>query len=384
MTAPRVFFHVQNLLGSGHLARAAILARALAEAGFEVDLVSGGMPVANIPTGTARLIQLPPMRATDSSFATLVDAGGDPIDDAWRAHRRERLLELWAKARPQVLVTELFPFGRRALEFELLPLLEAAKAQNPRPLILCSLRDVLTRKPDPRKRQAMAERVRAYYDRVLVHGDPGLIALDASFPEAPAIADLLAYTGYVGAPAGPEPPPGDGEDEVIVSAGGGAVGERLLETALAARPLSQQGDCRWRLLAGGRHDSDRLAQLQKAAGGDGEKVVIEPARTDFTGLLARCRVSVSQAGYNTVMDLLGARARAVLVPFAAGAETEQSDRAAALAAAGWAQLVGEATLDPPGLAQAIDRAAAAPRPATGDLRRDGAGETVRLIGEWLG
>jgi predicted glycosyltransferase len=40
-------------------------------------------------------------------------------------------------------VIELFPFGRRQMRFELLPLLEAARARSPRPWIISSVRDVL-------------------------------------------------------------------------------------------------------------------------------------------------------------------------------------------------------------------------------------------------
>jgi predicted glycosyltransferase len=40
-----VFFYVQNLLGIGHLRRAAVLAKAMAEAGLTVDFVAGGFPV---------------------------------------------------------------------------------------------------------------------------------------------------------------------------------------------------------------------------------------------------------------------------------------------------------------------------------------------------
>ena len=36
----RVFFHVQHLLGIGHIRRAAVLARTLAASGFDVLLVS--------------------------------------------------------------------------------------------------------------------------------------------------------------------------------------------------------------------------------------------------------------------------------------------------------------------------------------------------------
>ena len=44
----RVLFHVQYLLGIGHLRRAATLARALADGGFDVLLVSGGAPVPGV------------------------------------------------------------------------------------------------------------------------------------------------------------------------------------------------------------------------------------------------------------------------------------------------------------------------------------------------
>ena len=46
-----------------------------------------------------------------------------------------------------------------------------------------------------------------------------------------------------------------------------------------------------------------------------------------SSLLAGAGVSISQAGYNTLMEVVQARARAVAVPFAGGNETEQTLRA---------------------------------------------------------
>ena len=60
--APRVLFYVQHLLGIGHLKRAALICRALAAAGLDTTLVSGGMPVPGLDIGGARLHQLPPLR----------------------------------------------------------------------------------------------------------------------------------------------------------------------------------------------------------------------------------------------------------------------------------------------------------------------------------
>jgi predicted glycosyltransferase len=327
-------------------------------------------------------VQLPPTRATDESFRTLLDESGSPVDDAWRDRRRALLLARFDTFRPDVVITELFPLGRRVLGFELLPLLEAAHRRSPRPLVLSSVRDVLAPKSDPRKTEEMIARVHGAYDHVLVHGDPALLPLSASFPEQ-RIADRVVYTGYVTAPAASASADGMGDDgvgEVIISVGGGAVGARLLEAAMAAKPLSAARDRTWRFLLGGNLPADARDRLRARTG---PGIVVEPARDDFGGLLAHCHVSVSQGGYNTVMDILESRARAVLVPFAGGGETEQSVRADALARRGWAIVCPEAELAPATLAAAIDRAARLECPDASALRRDGANETVRLISEWI-
>ena len=117
----KVFLYVQHLLGIGHLQRAATLAQALRAAGFEVTLASGGKPVAGIP-----VLQLPPA-SSDAAFKQLLDENGAPVDDAWKARRRDALLEAFRQAAPDALLIELFPFGRRQMRFELLPLLGMAK-----------------------------------------------------------------------------------------------------------------------------------------------------------------------------------------------------------------------------------------------------------------
>jgi len=379
VTGPRVFLYVQHLLGSGHFQRAALIAAALGEAGAEVDLVTGGAPAAHADWGRARLVALPEARSADLDFSGLVRADGTPVDDAWKAARQAALLGAFAASRADAVVTELYPFGRGMLRFELEPLIAAARAARPRPAILCSVRDVLTRKQDPRKRAAMVARAQADYDRVLVHGDPRLIAFTEALPEAAALGERIVYTGYVVKPA-PPARGSEGAGEVIVSAGGGAVGTALLRTALAARPLSAARDRTWRLLCGAAMPAAEAAALRAAAP---TGVIVEPARPDFPALLARCHVSVSQAGYNTAMDILSAGARAVLIPFAAGVETEQADRAAALARRGWAQVVPEAALQAPDaaprLAAAIDAAAVVGRPDPGAVARDGAARSAALI-----
>lgn len=384
----RAFIYVQHLLGIGHLKRAATLAHALADEGLEVTLASGGPPV----PGTAsememrgvRLVQLPPASAADLGFKILVDGDGREIDEQWKRRRSEALLAAWRAADPQVLVLELFPFGRRQMRFELLPLLAAAAGAARRPAIVCSVRDVLGGRKSPQRQQETLGLIERYFDSVLVHADPAVIGFERSFPLAARLTRKIQYTGYVvdvSGRAGTENPAGKGE--VIVSAGGGAVGAGLLETAIRARPLTTLRSRTWRVLAGSNLQETSFSALTRLAAEIGEgRVVVERARSDFTTLLANCELSVSQAGYNTLMEILQARARAVAVPFAGGHETEQTLRARCFAERGLLELVEESALAPERLAAAIDRAARKPPPAPGAIDLEGARCSAALIARW--
>ncbi len=385
MTAKRVLLYVQHLLGIGHLKRAATLAEAMTRNGLEVTLVSGGPEVPGLAMHAAHMVQLPPASAADLSFKTIIDARGNPVDEAWKQRRRDLLLDAWRVADPHAVVIELFPFGRRQMRFELLPLLDAASSAAHRPVIVSSVRDILGGgQKDPSRQDKMLALFERYFDHVLVHGDSALIPFGQTFVHAGRLADRLHYTGYVVDNAPVTAIDGcAGKDEVIVSVGGGAVGRQLLETAILARPLCLLARHPWRLLAGSHIADADLAGLQALAdaAGDGG-VTVERNRPDFPMLLAHCRLSISQGGYNTIMDILQAGARALVVPFAGGAEIEQSLRARLLAERGWMDVVEEAELSPQNLGNAIDRAAQR-APAQGTvLNLDGAQNSAALLASW--
>jgi predicted glycosyltransferase len=388
MSAPRVLVYVQHLLGSGHLRRAALLSEAMVRAGLDVTLVSGGLPVPGLRTTGVHLVQLAPVAAADMRFKSLVDAQGRAVDVSLQDARRDHLLALFNDVRPQALLIELFPFGRRQMRFELLPLLDAARAAQPPPVIVSSVRDVLGGSRDPQRQDRMLAYFEQYFDHLLVHGDPALLPFERTFAPADRIGARLHYTGYVVAPV-PMAEPGTGvgqpgQGEVLVSAGGGAVGRGLLEAAIRARSLTTLAALRWRVLVGaamGPSACDELRMLAQQYAGDG--IIVEPNRTDFSALLGRCRLSISQAGYNTVMETLQAGVRAVMVPFAGGAETEQGLRAQVLAEQQWIDIVEESALTPQSLAQAINRSAGRPPLQAGAIRLDGADTSARLMAGWI-
>jgi predicted glycosyltransferase len=372
MTAPRIFFYVQHLLGIGHIARASRIANALVKDGFDVTVVTGGLPVPGFPAEGIKTVALPAVVANDAGFSGLADADGRPADEAFLNARRQRLLDAFHAAKPDVVIIEAFPFGRRQMRFELLPLLEAIGKAKPRPKLLSSVRDILQENRKAGRDAETVALVRDHFDAVLVHGDPGFIRLEDTFPLTPGIADRLRYTGLVAAPPAPEPTE---TFDIIASAGGGAVGAELIGAAKAAAAMLP-ADLRWLLISGPNLPEADFAVLSRDIA---QNVTLVRFRKDFPSLLRGAKVSISQAGYNTVGDLLRTECRAILIPFVAGGETEQTVRAERLQALGLADILPESGLTPDHVKEAVEKALAAPRRGPVLLDLDGAEKTAAII-----
>ncbi|WP_082167218.1 glycosyltransferase [Methylobacterium aquaticum] len=366
----RVLIVVTHLLGAGHLTRAVSLARAFAGAGHTVTLVSGGMPVTLPRLDRIRLVPLPPVRITGTAFTALLDPEGMPVTPEHLAARRDALLAAVAEAAPDAVITELYPFGRRVLAPEFEALVAAVRAATPRPLLLASIRDILATPSRPERIAATHKRLDAY-DAVLVHGDPAFLPLDASWPVGPEVAARLHYTGYVDEAEAVSAPAGS-RSGIVVSGGSSAAGLPLQEAAVAA--AARTPGLSWRILVGRAVPEPAFDALAAAAP---PNAVVERARPDFRALLARAALSVSQAGYNTVLDLLHGGCPALLVPFEAGHETEQRLRAESLAAHGLARVLPERELTAERLAQAV--LAAPPRATDHAIARDGARRSVAIV-----
>jgi predicted glycosyltransferase len=369
-----VMVYVQHLLGIGHVRRMALINRAMRDQGLTVTVASGGIPDENLDFAANHVVQLSPCKTADSSFSGLVDGSGNVFGKAWQETRKAELLAAFKKAAPKVLLVEMFPFGRRAFRFELIPLFEAANAAGVP--IVCSVRDLLVRKSDPRKTEWMCDVARKYLSAVLVHGDPKLFGFDHSFDHAADIDDLIIHTGYVA----PDAPimQGKNREGVLVSAGGGAVGAELLAMAIAARAYSKTYvHAKWDVVAGPHFPPDQFAKIERTLP-DG--VTLHRFLPDFRERMAGAAVSVSQAGYNTLMDVLSTRTPAVMIPFAEAGESEQTERAEMLSKEGLISLLDLDGLSAQSLAKQIDNASS---PRDFEISLDGAKKTATIIADFV-
>jgi predicted glycosyltransferase len=110
---------------------------------------------------------------------------------------------------------------------------------------------------------------------------------------------------------------------------------------------------------------------------------VERYRPDFRALLAGAAVSVSQAGYNTVADILSTDTPAVLVPFDTDGEDEQPRRAQKLVKAGRVEMILSSDLTPQRFAEAIERAVIMTRSDEFVLDMEGEVNTVAILRQAL-
>src|SRR2546425_12218800 len=180
-TRPSLLFYCQHSLGMGHLVRSLALAEVFGER-FSVLLLNGGpLPKRMKTPDGVEIVNLPPIG---------FDGGGQLVSRDRRRTvkgaqklRRQIILESYHTLRPQVVFVELFPFGRRKFSAELLPMLDEARNSLPsRPLVCCSLRDILVGKKSQQQKHddRAVEIANHFFDAVMVHSDPAFVRLEES------------------------------------------------------------------------------------------------------------------------------------------------------------------------------------------------------------
>ncbi|MBW8636833.1 glycosyl transferase [Hoeflea sp. WL0058] len=367
---------MQHLLGVGHVFRTMRIVERLVATGFEVTIAHGGEKIPDIDSCGADIRYLPSLRWAAADDTRLLDADGRPADDTYKDMRRNALLQLLQETRPDVIITEAFPFGRRQMHFELLPFLEAASALAKRPIILASIRDILQEGNKPSKDMQTVEIIEQFFDGVLVHGDARLTPLETTFPFVDKIRDKLHYTGIVTPRINLESEPQTRFD-VVVTAGGGMLGRELIRAALFARESTNLKDARWCVCAGPYMALEEFNALGELAGGG--NVTLRRFLPDLPAVLSKAELSISLAGYNTVADLMAAGCRAVIAPQWNNKETEQLRRAELLSQRGLVEMVGHEEKTPAMLAEAIRRVMAKPVPDWRSIETEGAARTAETL-----
>ena len=347
---PTLLFYCQHAMGMGHLVRSLALATALMER-FRVVFVNGGvMPTQiKLPDGL-ELINLPPLGLDDGY---LVSRDGADVEQA-KTDRRQIILKSFRTLQPEVLLIELFPFGRKKFEFELLPLLDEAKNQPEPALVLCSIRDILvSRLSNQAKFEERAVAVaNRYFDAILVHADSTFARLEESLRDCDRLTPTVHYSGFVTATR-PERASTVKRGSVLVSAGGGLYGAPLFKTVIAAGALlTKANDPELKVVAGPFFPDVEWEALRSAAD-DASGIELVRSVSDLFEEMCGASASISQCGYNTALEILQTGVSALVVPFADRGEDEQIKRARRLEGLGVVRVMDQNNLTPERMAEEI-------------------------------
>ncbi len=381
----KVFIYCQHVLGVGHLYRTLEIAGAMQE--FDVILVvGGGLPDISLPR-RIRIVSLPGLRM-DNQFKGLIPEDSGQTVDSIKDQRKNKLLALIKNEKPDLFFVELYPFGRKAFAFELVPVLEYIHSQPVRTCrVVCSLRDILVEKPENHLHETrVIKALNLWFDGVFIHSDPRLIKLDETFQRINDIQIPLIYTGFV-APKPKEEKVKEIQNQIrdlskagliVASAGGGNVGARLLKAAVRAFGLMPENkNYLLKVFTGPYMKKEDKAELHSFSG---PNIHVQEFCDDFVSLLAAADLSISMAGYNTCMNIVAAKVPSLVWPFSRN--REQRSRVEKLNACTSMDLLEDRDLAPENLACFITRRLGTRIETSGDkLNMDGARNTVDMIGK---
>jgi len=334
----KIIIYCQHVLGLGHFFRTLEIARAMET--FDVILVTGGGRVEVRLPDHVRHVKLPGLMM-DKNFTGLYSLDPKKSVEDVKLERKKQLLDLVKNENPDFFLIELYPFGRRAFRFELIPALNFIKDNHRMNCkVVCSMRDILVERKNKLKYESgVIDALNNWFDAVLVHSDPQLIKLDSTFSKLDKIKIPLVYTGFV------TPVPDKKKVKhirqnlrlqnkkrlIVASAGGGNVGAPLLRAVVNAyNQLSSKENLMLNVYTGPYMEKEDKQYLQSFGGsGAGSGIRVKEFTSDFVSLLGAADLSVSMAGYNTCMNIVAANVPSLVWPF--GQNQEQRERAREIA-----------------------------------------------------
>ncbi|MDY0038847.1 MAG: glycosyltransferase [Desulforhabdus sp.] len=373
----KIMQYCQHVLGVGHFFRSMAIAAAFDR--HHVLFVEGGEPLPGfIPPSHVERVFLTPL-VMDSEFSR-VEARQGNIDEI-KAQRRSLLAETFRSYAPDVLIVELFPFGRKFFQFELLPLLQAIRQEQTTVKVVCSLRDILVEKKDQTSYEKRVLNIlNSYFDLLVIHSDPALAPLDETFYRIDQIRIPIEYTGFVVRRI-PSAAAKRTAGLIVASGGGSRVGTDLLAATIRAVQILPGKEMKLRAFTSPFAEKDEQLELADLAAQD-QRTRLFPFTPDFLNELAGAELSISMAGYNTCMDILTTGVSALVYPFPQN--REQTMRAQKLHQLGVLEVLESLQIEYLAAAISARLEKTGPSPNIDSILTEGAANTVRVVEKYFG
>ena len=282
-------------------------------------------------------------------------------------HLRSQLIRAAiANFQPDLFLVDKKPLG---LESELKTSLAELKVVRPHCKLVLLLRDILDA-PEVTipswKQKNYHHIIETWYDQVWVVGSPNIFDLPREYQFPQSVAQKVRFCGYVRRGMGRLSAQSVraqlgislANSTILVTAGGGGDGERLIQAYLEGLRADDRARCDPTLhhvvVCGPEMPAPTRQKLDRIAGHCPQLRILE-FTPDLDSYMNAADVVVSMGGYNTICEILSQRKRAVVVPRDRPVR-EQLIRAERLGALGAFTWIHPDKLTPEGTIQAVSTA----------------------------
>lgn len=344
--AVKVCIYSHDTFGLGHLRRNLAIADQLlrSDERFDVWLLTGSPVIRQwrLPRGL-HVQPLPPVVKTGADRYAARAPG--QMFALTKGYREALIMRVVEEQRPDVLLVDHAPAGMNG---ELLSTLALIRNEIPETRTVLGLRDILDSPASVRRtwqRQEINDLIEHAYDDVFVYGSEQLFDVVSQYGMRSPAARRVKYCGYVVGRARFEQLSSGathsvcwdqrragGRRVVLVTAGGGGDGYFMMRAYLQGVCGGRPNDFYSVIVTGPLMPPEQSEALHTAVSGR-DDVQIVAYTTEPMPSIRSADLVVSMAGYNTSVELLAARKRAILVPRSVPRE-EQKLRAGILAKLG--------------------------------------------------
>ena len=352
----KIMFYCQHLLGIGHLIRSMEIVKGLPK-DFHICFINGGEVIEGLPVPPmVEMVNIPPITTDVEFHKFLIPGEFQTLEEVLEA-RKNQLLKILARLQPDILMIELFPFGRIKFAPELIPLLEQANKIGTK--VVSSLRDIVVSKKDQaRHEETVCQLINNYFDMLLVHSDSSFIRLEESFSRINDLNCQIFYTGYVA-----QQVPEIGAEtklkiqakkpSILVSVGGGRFGHELLDCVVKTAPILKEALPHHLQMFTGHFVPKEIWAKLKNLTADQNNITIERYTPYLLNYMQHSDLSISMSGYNTTMNILMTGVRAMMMAFTGNGDQEQTIRVKKLEQMGIVKMIYPEDLKPENFAETI-------------------------------
>jgi predicted glycosyltransferase len=312
--SPKIVLYSHDTFGMGNIRRTLLLSEEfITEFPGASILIITGSPMIHafrIPKGID-YIKLPCLdRFAAEQYGPRYLAGcSEEVKQTREAVLRESVLRF----DPDLMVVDKRASG---IDGELLPTLYALRQNGRNTKLVLGVRDILDEPERTRKVLASNgsfEVIHEFYDEVWIYGSKRVFDTTKEYEFPDPVVRKTFYCGYLKRPT-VSVERSDGPPRILVTTGGGGDGSDLIEAYLAGlSTLPRNVALRSTVIFGPQMPQARRLELLRRFDYMADVHFLD-FEADMTNRYAESDVVVSQAGYNTICELLSFSRRAILVP----------------------------------------------------------------------